>query len=378
MSQRKNFARRYTRALWFLMPAMALASPAFAQSLDPRLADQSTPGSVIVFPKYVKGTVSVDGTPAEKTEIEVGAVCPKGASASVCNENTPVKIRFHWVCPASQDFSTKFICKEEDFDVFTTVDPVGGGKLVFDPDGMTITGSAPVTVPPAPCPKGYLIGWVVDKDDRPIKFDGLIGDAVIRASGTAVQAYRAITIQADPNLNTNDLIVTGTDPLLGTPTLVFDGGWGHYQETSEPISGDVRYSNPNGPTTYVNSWLILMTLDVRSNQSNYPTEVGLDFYNETERLVSTSTEFVCWEEVELSQIDPALTQASMGSRKGVFVSGQAEKFPFVGIFDKAGPVTLLGLIQTNEGAQPWTADRSYIFQAFDNANPIATTFVPFP
>jgi hypothetical protein len=222
-----------------------------------------------------------------------------------------------------------------------------------------------------------LIGWVVDKDDRPIKFDGLIGDAVIRATGTAMQSYRAITIQADPALNTNDLIATGTDPLLGTPTLVFDGGKGHYQELSGAISGDVRYSNPNGPV-YTNTWLILMTLDVRSNQSNYPTEVGLDFYNETERLVSTSTEFVCWEQVELSTISPALTQAVMGSRKGVFVSSQAEKFPYTGIYDKAGPVTLLGLVQTNEGAAPWSADRSYIFQAFDNATPVPTTFVPFP
>src|SRR5215813_206967 len=84
--------------------------------------------------------------------------------------------------------------------------------------------------------------------------------------------------------------------LTAAPTLVFDGGWGHYQEASEPISGDVRYSNPNGPTTYTNTWLIL-TLDVPSNQSNYRTEVGFDFYNQTERLGSTSAEFVCWEPV---------------------------------------------------------------------------------
>ncbi len=257
MYQRKNFIDRYTRPLWLLAPALALASPAFANDAPASLADQSTPGSVIVFPKYVKGTVSVDGAPAEKTEIEVGVVCPKGAT---CAEHQSVKLRFHWVCPATQDFNTKFICKENDFDVFTSVN----GKVVFDPDGVTIAGSAPVTVPAAPCPAGYLIGWVINPaNDQPTKFDGLMGDAVIRGSGTAVQSYRAIAIQADPNLPvsgdpTKVAITTGLDRLTGTPTLLF-GQPGGYQTISGAINGDVRYTNPNGPTTYANTWLILMT-----------------------------------------------------------------------------------------------------------------------
>jgi hypothetical protein len=322
MYLRTNFFSKHTRSLLFLMPALALATPAFATETPATtgLADPSTPGSVIVFPKFVKGTESVDGAPAEKTEIEVGVVCPKGVT---CPEHQSVKIRFHWVCPSDQAFENKFICKENDFDVVTSMD----GKVVFDPDGVTIAGSAPITVPAAPCKKGYLIGWVINTSDQPIKFDGLIGDAVIRASGTAVQAYRGITIQADPALANGALISTPLDRLTGTPTLAFDGQPGHYQTVPGVVYGDVRYSNPNGPTTYTNSWLILMTLDVRSNQSNYPTEVGLDFYNETERLVSTSTEFVCWTEVELSQIDPNLTQAGMGTRKGLFVSTPAVKFP---------------------------------------------------
>jgi hypothetical protein len=373
MYQRTNFISKYTRSLLFLMPALALASPALATDggTDPRLANQQTPGSVIVFPKFVKGTVAVDGAPAEKTEIEVGVVCPKGVT---CPEHQSIKIRFHWVCPSDQAFDNKFICKENDFDVVTSMD----GKVVFDPDGVTIAGSAPVTVPAAPCKKGYLIGWLINTSDQPIKFDGLIGDAVIRASGTAVQAYRGITIQADPALANGALISTSIDPLTGTPYLVFDGGPGHYKTVSGALYGDVRYSNPDGPTTYTNTCLVLMTLDVRSNQSNYPTEVGLDFWNETERLVSTSTEFVCWTEIELSQIDPNLTQAGMGTRKGVFQSTQAVKFPYTGIFDRAGNVTLLGLVQTNEGKAPWSADRSYIFNTFDNATPIPTAFVPFP
>src|SRR5215471_12932087 len=138
----KRLIARYTRPLLFLAPAVALASPAFAQYLDPRLADQSEPGSVIVFPKYVRGTVSVDGAPVEKTEIEVGVVCPNGQTPTpdmadpplFCAEHTPVKIRFHWVCPSDQAFENKFICKENDFDVVTSIN----GKVVFNPDGTVI------------------------------------------------------------------------------------------------------------------------------------------------------------------------------------------------------------------------------------------------
>ena len=61
-------------------------------------------------------------------------------------------------------------------------------------------------VPPPPCPRGYLIGWVVNTSDRPIKFDGLIGDAVLRVSGGALASYNAIPIQADPALANGALI----------------------------------------------------------------------------------------------------------------------------------------------------------------------------
>jgi hypothetical protein len=44
------------------------------------------PGSVIVFPKFTKGTVVVDGVTRPQTEIEVRARCPSGAT---CTEDEP-------------------------------------------------------------------------------------------------------------------------------------------------------------------------------------------------------------------------------------------------------------------------------------------------
>src|SRR5262245_21052990 len=141
---------KWVRVSLLLVLALTLAIPALAQVRDPRLADSQEPGSVIVFPKFIRGTVPLDGgDPAPRTEIEVGVVCPKGQT---CAEGTRVKIGFHWVCGADQTFEHKYICDEVDFDQFVTVN----GKLVFNPEGGT--NSATFTrIPPPPCDRGYLI-----------------------------------------------------------------------------------------------------------------------------------------------------------------------------------------------------------------------------
>jgi len=62
-----------------LMPALALAMPAFAQDRDPRLSDSQEPGSVIVFPKFIQATVALpEGGTAPRTEIEIGVQRPPG------------------------------------------------------------------------------------------------------------------------------------------------------------------------------------------------------------------------------------------------------------------------------------------------------------
>ena len=64
-----------------LMPALVLATPAFAICRDAQcLYDSQEPGSVIVFPKFIKGAVAVDGVGKAQTEIEVRARCPIGWS----------------------------------------------------------------------------------------------------------------------------------------------------------------------------------------------------------------------------------------------------------------------------------------------------------
>jgi hypothetical protein len=264
-------------------------STAFAQVRPTTLSDSQEPGSVIVFPKFIQGTVALpEGGTAPITELEIGVVCPKGV---ICPEHQPVKIRFHWVCGTSEaDLAGSFICKETDFDVNATVFE----KIVLVPDGTPQNGYASglptKTIPAAPCLGGYLIGWVITPTtDTPIKFDGLIGDAVIRSSATAQAGYNAIPIQADPNLANLAAVTTN-----GNGALLFDGAAGHYQAVTGQVLGDMRYTNTAGATV-TQGVLTLLTLDVKSNRPNNPVFVDLDFFGGNpsaignENQLSTST-----------------------------------------------------------------------------------------
>src|SRR6266850_3071485 len=135
------------------------------------------PGSVLVFPKFIRGTFNdplVSGQAVHAvTEIEISVVCPANSTCS----NNDVFLRANWVCPG---------CAESSFNLKTTI----GGTLYFNPEGVVVIANvvtsdvfpsnATTTIPVPPCDRGYLIVWAVDSTGRAIKQDGLIGEAVIR------------------------------------------------------------------------------------------------------------------------------------------------------------------------------------------------------
>src|SRR4029453_17125582 len=66
------------------------------------LNDSQEPGSVLVFPKFLRGTgATTDQGNLARTEIEISATCPRGAT---CTDGQTVILRAHWVCPG--DFLT--------------------------------------------------------------------------------------------------------------------------------------------------------------------------------------------------------------------------------------------------------------------------------
>jgi hypothetical protein len=384
-----KFKVKVARLAMPLALALGLATPALAQVRPTTLSDAQEPGSVIVFPKFVQGTVVLpEGGTIPISVLKISVVCPKGVT---CPEHQPVKIRLHWVCGTSEaNLAGSFICQENDFDITATVFE----KIVLVSDGSPAnfytSGLPTKTIPAAPCPRGYLIGWVISPaTDGPIKFDGLIGNAVLRpgsqmsGSPTSLANYSAIPIQADPTLANGAAITTNANG-----ALLFDGGAGHYQAVTGQVFGDVTYANQTTGPTFARGLLTLFTLDVKSNRPNNPVFVDLDFFGGNPSLIgnenqlSTTTEFICWEEIPIDQIDPNLTAAFMG-KEGVVVSAQAKKVQIFGITDESGPTTLLGLSETLEGGTfpsaptspgPWP--RASFSGLFNGSVPATTRFLP--
>jgi hypothetical protein len=353
--------------LFFGVLMLGLAAPGHAT-----LFNSEQPGSILIFHKFIRGTgndLGVSGQPIHAlTEIEISVMCPPGAS---CELNQVVRLRAHWVCPGSM---TNPICAETSFNLETTV----GGTLYFNPEGVvSIAGvltanafpsNATTVIPVPPCERGYLIVWAIDGGGNAIKFDGLIGDAIIRAptpnfGPTTARAYNALPIQAAEFLGTGD----GTD-LDGGGDLDFDDT--EYRTITGRIFGTVRYENAVPPEGIVETDLTLLTLDVASNRLNPLTTVGLNFYTPDEQFVDAGTSFFCWREQRLTEILPSLTKQFMG-RKGFVESTFAEQ---AGV-----PVTIVGIVETQEryvGVGVLQPGRSYAYWLYHDGNPVPTTFRP--
>jgi hypothetical protein len=348
---------------WLVMTVILGSVATLAWSQTPStLNDSEEPGSVLVFPLFETGTTSAPsddpyGITATLpiSEFEISVACPQG---TVCPNGQPVAIHVEWVCGGSLIIPT-IPCAASDFILYTTVH----GTVRFSPSSTSCEPSSscggPVVPPPYQCYQGFAIAWAVDPISlKPIKFNGLIGDSELREEGTAVATYNAIPIQA----------------VAAWPTgLHFDGV--QYQAISGKIYGSLRYTYYNGSEDQDNTSLVLLTLDTLANRLNYPTYVSLNFFDEYEDVASEATAFVCWGETPNTDEAFGLNTEDFGP-KGLVVSNGAIKRPVLGINDKAGPVTLLGLIVTREHDTDTSLLREFVLPLHHNNVPLKTTFVP--
>jgi hypothetical protein len=335
--------------------ALGLVLPALAQQNN----NSEIPGSVIVFHKFVAGTTSSrGGDPKSSFEISVG--CPVRSPGGAClfPEGFRIKLKARWVCPGDVD-RNNFICRSTDFNLFTTV----FGTVSFNPANVGAPSTFPTPlspspvqrVPTPPCPRGYLIAWVVDTSDRPLNFNALVGDATFLDSHNALSAYNGVPIQAVDATAVPPALIAG-----GETSLPFTGAAGQYARLPNTIQGSLRFEAASGPS--VTTDLTLLTLDVLANRPQNPVFLDLDFYNANEILVSSSTEFVCWTEISLSGvnggdfIDANLTAAGMGTQKGLVVSSTAIKLPILDVVDPSVFPTVLGIVSTSVFQPPTFAN----------------------
>lgn len=88
----------------------------------------------------------------------------------------------------------KDLPSNEELDAKAMASVLGGNLGPGAPSAFGPTTTAQ-RVPAPMSAAGYLVAWVIDAD-RPIKFDGLIGDAILREANGATSAYNGIPIQA--------------------------------------------------------------------------------------------------------------------------------------------------------------------------------------
>jgi hypothetical protein len=356
--------------LFFALLTLGAAAPVAAEV--PELNDSQEPGSVLVFPYFRTGTVpSSESMETPKTQLEISVTCPRGTSCVKGDNNTgeAVRLRAHWVCPGGALDK----CEEVNFNLSTTVN----GTVFFNPDnapGMSTpsnTGLRNATVPPPPCPRGFLIVWVIDQFDRPIKYDGLIGSAVIREGTRSAVGYNALPIQAASGLAARAPTDENPGPGGFNGKLDFNGS--EYKAITGKIFGTLRYENAAFPTLSIGQTrLILLTLDAVSNLPNERTFVNLDFFKTDETLVSDSVDFVCWTRVRLTDINPDLIIANMG-RKGLVESTAVVQGSVQTGFRS---VTLVGLVQTDERTGADIIERDWIYSLYNDSCPVPTTFTP--
>jgi hypothetical protein len=397
------------RNLLLALLSMGVAGPAAAW-----ISDSEQPGSVLVFPKYRTGVqTTTDQGVVPNTEFEISVRCPLNSDGtkfdcSTVRDFPNVRLKGHWVCEGDRGPEQAGICHESDFVVSTTVN--GTLYLTTEPLADPTTGLPAfnvnqvngryTSIPRPPCDafpevsadctsgctfqnEAYLIMWAIDPDGNPIKFDGLVGDALLREGQNerenVLETYNAITIQAVEWLTTGDQ--TGAD---NGGALAFDGS--HYKQVTGTMTATVRYPGrtfatpaaklANTSTGRIRTKLSLLTLDVRSNRQNDVTYVDFNFYNEGETPHSAATNFVCYKTRDLDgssgdsdPIDPFLNNAF--GRKGLVVSGPAQRLD-------GTPVSLIGLLEVFEvpsgtGAQP---PRAYATPLYHDGTPVTTIFFP--
>lgn len=367
----KLVARLWMGVLLSALLVLGLAAPVAAWG-GGTLNDSQEPGSVLIFPYFRTGTVPSNQSPTHpKTEIEISVTCPRDTSCATGDANTgeAVRLRAHWVCPGT---NTDTKCREVNFNLSTTVN----GTLFFNPNNApemstpSNMGLRNATVPPPDCQRGFLIVWVIDQFNRPIKYDGLIGNAVIREETRSAVAYNALSIQAGPDLAPRAPTDENPGPGGYNAKLDFDGI--EYKAITGKIFGTVRYEDAPPPLPSNQTRLILLTLDVVSNLPNAPTFVNLDFFKTDETVVSDSVDFVCWTRVRLTDINPSFTITNMG-RKGLVESTQVVQGSLVTGFR---PVTLVGLVETDERFATGAIDRDWMYYLSNDSTPVTTTFTP--
>lgn len=292
--------------------------PAIAQTDPPK---DNVPGSFLVFPYF--SVISTD-TISDTTKIRISDTS-NGARGTIDDQDGP-----HSVCVRIDIFCGNNPSRTGG------VPPTSGTRLCYEQDRhfcfthhetkefdvADLINFQGVGVDPA-CPsgEGYIVAWAETETQDPISYNALIGSARVRhegpaavASGNTVEAYNAIPFQS------------GQDPLakLGGPNPTAAGDFAltfgsattaDYAPFPRELQGDFQAVDPQDDPP-ASTDLILLTLNLRSNDFNPFTHVDIKYWNAREAPFSTSWNFWCWERVPLERIASNFREDGLGTGEG--------------------------------------------------------------
>ncbi len=246
---------------------MLLATVVMVPQAGAAVLDDDVPGSVLVFTKYnintgYTTTLRVTNNAPTEVGVHIELVCP-GDSGNVCKETD------RWYRMTGHE--------TRNFDVASLFPR---------------------------CRKGYVLVWATDTAPvhSKISHNFLYGTEIIQRINTS-QAEKAIAIQA--------VAAAGTNLGAEKAPLAFDG----VMYAQLPTLSYTNFIATNA-LLGLRSALTLLTLDVDSNSVNTPVEIDIDYWNEWEVPFSSSTQFTCWMERNLTAIDPGFNAAVLGTPTG--------------------------------------------------------------
>lgn len=292
-----------------MLTSLALAGAILAGPAAAQVFDGDTPGSVLVFPKF-------------QVRADDGQVNAQNATQiRIANESQDdITVHLLYVCGKRKVVGDpqQVLCPAEN----RTVDLTGHETWVRDVE----------TFFRPSCKEGYIIAYAYDGVRKvAISHNRLKGSYhIFRTQPNRQSAEQAIAIQSP--------VAMGADTdLNGDGRLDFDGA--EYRHVANTLDTDFRGTSFNPLRA---SELTLLTLDVRSGGQNFPTRVGIDYWNEYEVPFSASHEFFCWDQIRLDHISSQFRVNNLGSLYGLLVVTPLHN----GITDDPTPrKTILGAIR---------------------------------
>jgi hypothetical protein len=320
--------------LFTLTATVALCCATFAaKPVSAQVADDNSPGSFLVFPKF-------DIRDATSTQLRI--VNNGDNLRNSTGDVVDLKVKLNYVCPGVKHVNE--FCAALDRTYTFTVNQT----RIID-----VAGDHP------PCQQGYVIAYVLDPiTSRPVAYNHLTGSYHIN-EGAANSADNAIAIQSPfsdgstlGSINPTQLRIGGDYSAVGT-TLYTD----FLSSCESPANG---------------SRLTLLTLDVLAGMQNPPAVVAIDFWNAAEVPFSTSSEFICWEDKELEDIDVNFLEDNLGTEYGSMKITPIANCPLPGGCPPLAPydATILGAI--TEWGDGTTGGRTL----FHDQTPKGTTYQP--